>query len=90
MYRIAVEWLLGLRLRGNSLSLHPCVPSSWPTYSIRLVRAKTTYEIRVDPGRDLRATLDGVALEGTTIAIVDDGRVHKVLVAGATSRQMAV
>jgi cyclic beta-1,2-glucan synthetase len=89
MYRIAIEWLLGLRLRGNSLSLSPCVPASWKSYSIRLRRGRTTFEIHVEPGRDLQATLDGVPVQGDSIPLADDSKVHQVRV-GRAARRMAV
>ncbi len=32
MYRAALESMLGLRRRGRTFSIDPCIPSSWPEY----------------------------------------------------------
>ena len=34
MYRAGLESLLGLRRRGSTFSVNPCIPSSWPEYEI--------------------------------------------------------
>ena len=34
MYRAGVESILGLRRRGDTFVVDPCVPSSWPEYRI--------------------------------------------------------
>ncbi|MGQ0721850.1 MAG: GH36-type glycosyl hydrolase domain-containing protein [Candidatus Eiseniibacteriota bacterium] len=90
MHRVAVEWLLGMRLDGGrELVLDPCVPDEWPEFEIswRVPGGDTRYEIRVvNPSRRARAvvsaTLDGVALSvdgrAARIPIRRDGRVHRV------------
>jgi N,N'-diacetylchitobiose phosphorylase len=48
MYRVAVESILGLRLlHGDTLLLKPCIPDSWPGFTVhyRLPDRATRYEI---------------------------------------------
>jgi cyclic beta-1,2-glucan synthetase len=90
MYRVAVEWLLGMRVGGGrEIVLDPCVPDDWPEFEIswRVPGEKTRYEIRVtNPRRRARAivsaTLDGrpVPVEGRAarIPVLRDGRAHRV------------
>jgi cyclic beta-1,2-glucan synthetase len=90
MQRVAVEWLLGMRVVGGSeLRIDPCVPDDWPGFEIswRVPGGDTRYEISVvNPGRKARAVtsskVDGgpLALDGRAarIPIVRDGRVHRV------------
>ena len=45
MYRAGLESILGLRRRGSTFAVAPCVPSSWPEYTLRLA-------LRYHPLRD--------------------------------------
>jgi cyclic beta-1,2-glucan synthetase len=85
MYRLGIESILGLQLRGESFRVVPCVPASWPHYRMRFRHRSTTYEIEVEnPHRRNRGVekieLDGVVLEEAGIALEDDGQVHRVRV----------
>ena len=70
LYRAGLEWILGFRLRGATLSIDPCIPRSWPSYSIFFPLSLGTYKINVEnPGgvsRGVtRAELDGIRLLST-------------------------
>jgi cyclic beta-1,2-glucan synthetase len=90
MYRIAVEWILGVRVSGACLTIRPCVPSSWGVYSVRLRYKSATYDIRVQPGHELQVRVDGVLAADGSIALVDDGKVHQVRASSATANRLAV
>jgi cyclic beta-1,2-glucan synthetase len=34
MYRIGVEWLLGIRRSGHELLIDPCIPPQWPHFEV--------------------------------------------------------
>ncbi|MGQ0595914.1 GH36-type glycosyl hydrolase domain-containing protein [Aquabacterium sp.] len=38
LHRAAIEAIFGLRINGSELSLHPCLPSHWPTAELTLRR----------------------------------------------------
>jgi cyclic beta-1,2-glucan synthetase len=83
MYRTGLESILGVERRGAALSLNPCIPLSWPGFSIVLRFGETRYEIEVEnPESRSRgiseAELDGVAVDPAAIPLVEDGRTHKV------------
>ncbi|MBI4885900.1 MAG: carbohydrate-binding protein [Acidobacteria bacterium] len=83
MYRAGLEHILGLRRRGATFVLDPCIPASWPTYEIAWRFGRTRYDITVsNPGRRCRgvgqAELDGLAVDAAAIPLVDDGRIHQV------------
>jgi cyclic beta-1,2-glucan synthetase len=85
MYRAGLESILGLRRRGETFELDPCIPASWPGYAISWRVGRTRYEISVaNPRRRCRgideAWLDGVAVDPRAIALVDDGGIHEVRV----------
>ncbi len=81
LYRAGLESMLGLRRRGGTFELDPCIPASWPEYSISWRLGRTRYEIQVvNPERRCRgvesAHLDGVAVDPFAIPLVDDGATH--------------
>jgi cyclic beta-1,2-glucan synthetase len=85
LYRAGLEWLLGLRLRGTSLLLDPCVPSAWQGFEITFRYRSTRYEIAVasSGGSNRHVTslqLDGQALspQPALVPLVDDGATHRV------------
>ncbi len=85
LYRFGIETILGLRRRGPSLSISPCIPSVWPSFSAALRSGSSQYEIRVlNPSRHCRgvaeATFDGKSIDPDRIPLVDDGRNHLVVV----------
>ena len=85
MYRAGVERILGLRLRGDTFIVDPCIPSSWPEYRMTWRFLDTRYEIAVsNPTRRCRgvakATLDGACVNASAIPLVNDGGTHAVQV----------
>jgi cyclic beta-1,2-glucan synthetase len=87
MYRTALEWVLGFRLRGHELLIDPCVPKTWTGFEIVFRFGSARYEIKVEnPGgvsRGVsRADIDGLILPQRPIRVplVDDGATHKLSV----------
>jgi cyclic beta-1,2-glucan synthetase len=83
MYRAGVESILGLRRRGDTFIVDPCIPTSWPEYRITWQHLVSRYEITVtNPMRRCRgvvkATLDGAPVNAAAIPLVNDGRTHDV------------
>jgi cyclic beta-1,2-glucan synthetase len=83
MYRAGLESILGLRRRGATFEIDPCIPASWPGYSIAWRVGETRYEIEViNPERRCRgvtyAVLDGTPVEASAIPLVDDRGTHEV------------
>ena len=62
MYRAGLESILGLRRRGSTFEIDPCIPSSWPEYAIVWRFGRTRYEIAVsNPERRCRGIARGGA-----------------------------
>jgi cyclic beta-1,2-glucan synthetase len=83
MYRAGLESILGLRRGGSTFEVDPCIPSSWPDYSIVWRFGQTRYEIEVsNPERQCRgiaeAELDGAPVDSRAIPLIDDGGTHRV------------
>jgi cyclic beta-1,2-glucan synthetase len=83
MYRAGLESILGLRRRGRTFEVDPCIPSSWPQYAIVWRFGRTRYDIALEnPERRCRgiaeAELDGIPVDPRAIPLVDDGGTHEV------------
>jgi cellobiose phosphorylase len=85
LYRVAVEAILGIRVRGETLQFEPCIPAGWPGYEVTYRFRSTTYHVRVDnsagTGRGVRSvSVDGQPAAGVAVALRDDGQAHEVRV----------
>jgi cyclic beta-1,2-glucan synthetase len=85
MYRTGLEWILGFRLRGTALIMDPCVPTSWPGFTIAFKYLSAHYDITVENPNGVsrgvsRISLDGQVLHTTDgrIPLADDGAHHSV------------
>jgi cyclic beta-1,2-glucan synthetase len=83
-----MEWMLGFRLRGATLSVDPCVPRHWPGYSIRFRYHSAVYDIVVENPRHVSRGVTLIELDGTAstvtanIPLVDSGDHHIRVVLG--------
>ena len=87
MYRTAVEYMLGIRVQGDTLVIDPVIPSSWPRFEVSLRHGDATYEIVVEnPAHQCKGVIaimvDNVSmkLDRPAIALERDAKVHHVLV----------
>jgi cyclic beta-1,2-glucan synthetase len=85
MYRLAVERILGLRLRGGRLHFDPRVPRSWERFEIEVRHRGAELYIEVENPRGVnrgveRVELDGRRLAGSELPTLEAGRRHRVRV----------
>jgi len=82
MYRLILESLLGLRLKGNELRIEPCIPTHWAEFKVHYRYRETVYHIAVfqNPakGGGASVTVDGATRQDGAIPLIDDGREHMV------------
>ena len=83
MYRVAVEFILGLKLKGDVLEIDPSIPSQWPKFEATIRHGGSTYEILVEnpTGRVVRAShkspLDGIPTTAH-VPLTRDGNQHRI------------
>jgi len=86
LYRAATEWILGFRVRGTVFSIDPCIPRTWPSYSIRFRYHSAAYTIRVENPSGVTRGIARIQLDGQLLAdsenvpLADDGMEHQVLI----------
>lgn len=82
MYRLIVEYLLGLKRKGNKLRLTPCMPADWDEFRVDYRYGKTTYNIVVARAQQeedkMKIFVDGMEQIERNVLLVDDGIEHKV------------
>ena len=84
LYRAGLESILGIRLRGMMLAIDPCIPRSWPSYSINFRYHSANYQIKVDNPSGVSRGVASINLDGkvlvdrANIPLTDDGAVHQV------------
>ncbi|QWF72396.1 phosphorylase [Methylomonas paludis] len=82
-YRAGLESILGLQIHGDQLLIKPCIPRSWPSYSMVYQYLNSRYEISVEnPDAVCQGVilveLDGISQPDTTIDLQNDGQVHQL------------
>jgi cyclic beta-1,2-glucan synthetase len=87
LQRAGVESLLGLKLRGASLRIDPCIPKAWGQFEADVKYRSARYKVVVEnPGGVNRgvvsADVDGVELteRPPRVPLADDGSIHHVKV----------
>jgi cyclic beta-1,2-glucan synthetase len=87
MQRAGIESILGLRLEGKMLHLDPCIPKTWPRFSMTVRYRSAGYEIEVEnpdgAGRGIAsAVLDDAMVEirPLRVPLADDGIMHRLRV----------
>jgi cyclic beta-1,2-glucan synthetase len=85
MQRAGIESILGLRILGPSLCLDPCIPKTWPGFTMLLRHRSAHYDIRVENPQGVSrgivvAELDGKTLttSRTLFPLADDGATHVI------------
>ncbi len=81
-YRVALESVLGLEVRGDRLALRPCLPASWPGFMLAFRFRSAKYTVRCENdgvGKGARQIwLDGARVDEESIQLHDDGQEHEV------------
>ena len=83
MYRLLLEALLGINREGERLRLTPSLPKAWTTFTVHYRFHQTVYHVRITRpvgglGSGAPVSLDGEALVGDTVPLLDDRREHFV------------
>jgi cellobiose phosphorylase len=93
-YQLITESLLGIKMEGNKLSLAPCIPEDWETFSIRYRHQNTFYQIsftQKEGTGKMHIILNGVEQAANTIDLIDNGAEHSIQVtifSGTTSTEI--
>jgi cellobiose phosphorylase len=84
-YRVALEGVLGFEKLGDSVRLAPCIPTTWPEFTLDYRHGTATYAFVVrNPngvsGGVAALIVDGTHVEGDRVTLRDDAQRHEVIV----------
>ncbi|OGY24511.1 MAG: hypothetical protein A2Y57_01235 [Candidatus Woykebacteria bacterium RBG_13_40_7b] len=84
-FQAALASILGIQPTLEGLKIDPCIPKSWPGFSVRRVFREATYEIKVENQSKVshgvkEIKVDGQKLDGQIIPEYPKGSTHKVKV----------
>lgn len=90
-YRAALEAILGFNLRGDRLTISPCIPKAWRHFEIDYRLGSSLYAIRVENPDGVSTGVASVEVDDRpcgdgAIRLVDDGQRHEVLVTMGVAR----
>lgn len=85
MYQGLVKWFLGIRKEAEYLIIDPATPKEFGEYSIQYRYGTAIYNIRIESRskgvlKTEELLLDGSKIIGNRIPLIDDGKVHEVIV----------
>jgi cyclic beta-1,2-glucan synthetase len=73
MYQAGIEWILGIRRRGEKLYIDPCISSEWPGYTVSYRFGETMYEITVKNESSTTKGVKRIILDGNEVPLSGDG-----------------
>ena len=81
-YIAGIEYILGLKIENEILSLHPCIPKEWEDYFIQYKYGNSIYNIKV---KNINKTnevqkfiLNNVEIEEKEIKLMDNGKINEI------------
>lgn len=72
MYQAGVEWILGLRRRGERLYVCPCIPEEWPGFSVNYRFGGARYLITVKNTVRANGAAPVLTVDGQEVTANDD------------------
>lgn len=84
-YRVALEYLLGMRVRPEGISFTPCVPGDWDSFEVHVRVGQTTWQFTIlldesSIGTTNHPEFESVQNIGAVVPVNDDGQSHRVLI----------
>jgi cyclic beta-1,2-glucan glucanotransferase len=91
MYRVAIEAILGLKLRGSRFTIDPCIPSAWQKYELVYTNHQARYRIVVENPHGVSrgvesVELDGELMEDKWVPLSEDEELHLVYIVMGKSK----
>lgn len=82
-YRAGIEYILGLKIEENRLTISPCIPKSWKEYTIKYRYQRSIYNIKVvnNDGKNTgvsKVLVNGVEVENSIFLDGGSGKIYNV------------
>jgi cyclic beta-1,2-glucan synthetase len=81
MYRVAIECILGFKVRNSKLSMKPQIPKEWEEFQINYHKGNVLLDITVFNNQMVAfVEVDGKRIVGDEIELRQDGVLHKAVI----------
>ena len=77
MYQAGIEWILGLRRRGERLYITPCIPRDWPEFTLKYRYGSAVYDITVRNPQQKSTGTTSLTIDGVEVRFTRDGEDSK-------------
>jgi len=83
MWKVCLDWILGVRAELRGLLIDPCIPSEWDEFSVTRRFRKAIYEIHVTNPEHVNQGIaeimvDGEKWESHLLPVFSDGKTHAI------------
>ncbi len=96
MWKVNLEWMLGIRAELRGLLVDPCIPSEWEGFKVSRRYRRATYEIEVCNPEHVSTGVSEILVDGEKwdshlLPVFGDGKTHQIGVTmGAHTEQIKV
>lgn len=85
MWKVALDWILGVRAEIRGLMIDPCIPSGWDSYKVVRRFRRATYEVTVENPEHVshgvkEIYVDGMSHDSYLLPIFPAGETHQIKV----------
>jgi cellobiose phosphorylase len=91
LFKVGLEWILGIRPSVDGLIVNPCIPRSWKTFTVRRQFRGATYRIEVNNPHGVEHGVSAYAIDGkprllpgdrnlVTLPVFEAGSTHSIVV----------
>ena len=82
-YTCGIEYILGLKIRNETLSIEPCIPTGWKEYTLRYKYGKSIYNIKVSnpSGKNMgveKFVVNGNEIKNKSIKLDKNGGIYEI------------
>jgi len=83
MWKVCLEWIMGIRPVLDGLLIDPCIPRAWDSYKVQRHFRNSSYLFSIENPEHVckgikSITVDGKEIEGNVVPPFKDGRTHEV------------
>jgi len=78
MYRFVIEYIIGIKKRGEKIILEPCLPEFWNEIEVEYRYFNSLYKIKAYNYDKNEMIVDGTLTTGNMVELVNDGGIHFV------------
>ena len=83
MYKAGIEYILGLKIKGNILTINPCIPKEWKEYEIKYKYKSSIYNIKIKNPNGKNTNIETLKINGQKqedkqIYLIDNGKIYDI------------